>query len=360
MAVYGNTIFFEEINENAMSPLDFIEFLQESDYEMDKIFNRFNLLNLSEAENTSLSVINNKNYYESEEVKKTFIEKVKDIIKKFIDMVKKLFNDIYEKLHKFYIETNFVDKFVSRYKDKVTYINLQKALDNGWPGLTGSYPVINRVCDITDSDLYRFKDSENSVKIDDNDFDSIIKAENLEEAKENYEKFKEKLEQFKKESLESVDDFKMGQWFCDIGINITDKESRKWYGCYGKLVIDEEHYMPSPKHFMMTKVFAETGEGKIKNIRQDGKRMLSNLKLEKEILNDNMKSFKKNGNNSTSENEVNQCNILYYKSKYEYAASYISRMTNIISSIIKIIKEEHTIALKTYMQFVSAINKFAN
>jgi hypothetical protein len=62
------------------------------------------MIQVLKEENTSLSVP--RNFFESEKVKKTLLQKIKEIISNFIAMVKKAFVKLAEAIHKKYMETN--------------------------------------------------------------------------------------------------------------------------------------------------------------------------------------------------------------------------------------------------------------
>lgn len=134
----------------------------------------------------------------------------------------------------------------------------------------------------------------------------------------------------------------------------------QWSGCFGRAANDENtKYFPAPKQFQLTKEFAESGQSKIKQTSQSYKIGLSKLKIEENCNLENMKSYKKGGSNySKDDNEINKINMLYFKARYEYASFYVSRCSKTISSIVKILKVQHTIAIRTYIQFVSVIRRY--
>ena len=113
------------------------------------------------------------------------------------------------------------------------------------------------------------------------------------------------------------------------------------------------------QQFNLTKEFAESGQSKIKKIRENYNYLTKELSNRKYFFLDNMKTFKKKGVNETEDKETNQINILYLKAQYEFSAAYISRVKRIISAIVSMLKDQHRIAIKSYTVMAMAVKKYA-
>ena len=88
MAVYGNYIHenvFEEKSSITMENL--LLFIQETTYDMDIMFEKANFLSVLREDN-ELAIKKDFIKFEPEEVKKTFVQKAKEVIQRFIKWVK--------------------------------------------------------------------------------------------------------------------------------------------------------------------------------------------------------------------------------------------------------------------------------
>lgn len=362
MSIYGNGFMREQ--EPVVTMEMFMDFFTESTIQMELMFERANIIQTLREENTELAIpisIDFSKSSDSEKVKKSVIEWAKEVFKNFVKAVKDLFNKVAESIHKLYLNTNFIDKIVSRYKDTVTYENLEKIKEKGWPGLPTSYPLINKYPDVRDSALYRYGDSDDSSLNVLIDHDSVIlpigTAQTLDEAKEAYSKFSEKLEKLEKSTKHDDSDTSIS-FSNEFKAKLTDNYDLVFYGCFGTTLEDKNHYMPAKNQFMFTKDFAEKGEAKIKEIRDGYKFIINKHEITRDIELSNMKSFRPKGSNHISDEDVNQINILYYKARYKYAGAIVKRLSKIIKSIITIIKQEHIIAIRTYSKLAKDITHY--
>jgi hypothetical protein len=369
MAIYGNYIN-DYSKTQAMSFMEFFEFLHESDLEMNSIFERAEITCLFEAKNsTALSTVVAPEGISSdpEKVRIHVIAKIKELVTKFINMVKEAFKKLSDKLKDLYANTNFVDKYVSKYKDKVTYDNMQIARKNGWNGLPKTLPCINQLCSTKDSDLYMNKvynanDAYNEkVELEEKDIEDIVSAKDLSEAKEKYKKFKEELQKVKgnllscdvetqQNRLERNNKSKDKINYTFNRMNVIDN----WYAITVDNNGNENFYYPDKELFEKTKYLAENGQKETKNISQESKYVINNLKIDKDVHKANLKNTGEKGDDNK------QILILYYKAKYEYASLQIQYMTQLSKAIINIIHKQHSMAINVYMQFVSAYNQYCN
>ena len=379
MAVYGNIIMEQN---RSMDMSDFIDFFQETTSQLELMFERANVIQSLKEANVLLEdvpaavkpVVTNS---EPEKVKKTLLEKVKEIWVKFVQMVKNAFEKLANAIHNKYMEINFVDKIVSKNKNIVTFENLKKAKENGWVGMPTNVPMINKIADPTDSKLYKdmelyniqsnnnsksttSADFDNLISTED-DIDPILSAESLEDAKEKYKKFEEKLKKFnedKKRENKSGNYTRNSFASADPTSFWSSKNAKGVEHAYFTITNikseDGKYYMPSSDGFLRTKELAEKGQFIIKNIKNSSQIAIKNLKGEKDIEMNNLKSYQK----SKVDSEANQIIILYYKAKYMYSKSYISRMTKIMNTVLSIIREQHIIAINAYIHYVKAIKKY--
>ena len=360
MGVYGRSITKDKI----ISFTEFIEYFQESNYQMRMMFEKQELVYaIQEANDSDIQLPSiDKNIEvisgEPEKLKKTLIEWIKETFDKFIKAIKQLFEKLHKIIHDFYMKTNFIDDIVSKFKDKVTYQNITKAKENGWKGLSieKNEALINREVDTYVSTLFQDKQSDDYIK--EEEIISIIKADNLEKAREKYSIFEEKLKKFK-------DDGKKFENKSMYNMRIDNTSGLLgnidiYTGFFGNYTDKEQkYYFPAMQQFNLTKEFAESGQSKIKKIRENYNYLTKELSNRKYFFLDNMKTFKKKGVNETEDKETNQINILYLKAQYEFSAAYISRVKRIISAIVSMLKDQHRIAIKSYTVMAMAVKKYA-
>ena len=356
MGLYSRTITKDKI----ISFTEFIEYFQESDYKMRILFEKEEIIySIQEANESELqlpSIVKNIEFTvgEPEKVKKTLFEWIKEIFDKFIQAIKDLFDKLQKIVYNFYIRTNFIDDIVSRFKSKVTYQNLEKAKEKGWKGLSieKSEALINREADTYISTLFQDKQKDDYIK--EEEIISIIKSKDLEDAKEKYNIFNERLKKFKEaKSMENkfVYNIRLG-----MGLYNDLDTYTGFFGSYTDK--EQKYYFPATKQFALTKEFAESGQSKIKKIKENYNYLTKELSQQKIFFLNNLKSFKKNGSNITEDKETNQINILYYKAQYEFSSAYISRTKKIVSTVVSMLKDQHRIAIRTYTVMAMAINKY--
>lgn len=340
---------------------EFVDYFQESDYQIRMMFEKEELVySIQEANDSELqlpSIVRNVEFTagEPEKVKKTLVEWVKETFDKFIQAIKDLFDKLQKVVYDFYMRTNFIDDIVSKFKDKVTYQNLEKAKEKGWKGLSieRSEALINREVDTYVSTLFQDKQRDDYIK--EEEISDIIKAEDLEKAREKYAIFNEKLKRFK---------FRGGFLEDKITYNIRlsnrfNDDLDTYTGFFGKYTDKEQkYYFPATKQFALTKEFAESGQSKIKKIKENYNYLTKELSQQKTFFLNNLKLFKRNGANQTEDKETNQINILYYKAQYEFSAAYISRTKKIVSGVVGMLKDQHRIAIRTYTVMAMAVNKY--
>lgn len=361
MAIYGSMIKENVVFGHAMSLEEFFDFIQESDKQMEIMFEKTDLIQVLKEENTSLSIPTKISFDgDPETVKKTVIQKIKDLVDKFVQMVKEAFANLAKKLQEAYNNANFVDKFVSKFSDKVTFENLKIAKSKGWKGVPTSIPMINKFADAKDSKLYENMNDEyykNNTAINlDKDIRPIVNSKNLEEAKEKYNQFVEKLNKVKEEEKRETSSSYIISKNLDQRFDFKGDAILKAYFVISTDQSDDSHYYPIPEGFAKTKKFAEEGQSLIKQVSQGSNAAINNLKLEKGASLNNLKSAK--GTNSSDNAEINQINILYCKAIYQNASQRVSVASKILRAVLGILRMQHRVAIQGYMQYVSAINRF--
>lgn len=358
MGVYSRPITEDKI----ISFEEFAEYFYESDYQMRMMFEKEDLVySIQEANESDVqlpSIVRNVEFTagEPEKVKKTLIEWIKEIFDKFIKAVKDLFEKLQKTIYDFYMRTNFIDDIVSKFKDKVTYQNLTTARDKGWKGLSieKQQAVINREIDTYVSTLFHDKQKDDFVN--EKDFESIIRATDLNVAKEEYSKVEEKIKEFTERG-------KTHEYVFDFNLNMKyDSRIDTYTGFFGVHTDKEQkYYFPATKQFALTKEFAESGQSKIKKIKEHYKDLTKELTDKKSFFLNNMNLFKKKDSaNYTNDKETNQINILYYKAQYKFSSAYVMRTKKIINNVVAMLKHQHSIAIRTYTVMAMAVQKYAN
>lgn len=358
MAVYGCIPLQQERDRGYMSFNEFFDFVQESDYEVKRIFENIEMINVLQEDNTSLAIPSKFEYTQnSEKLKTTLIEKVKELYNKFTIFVKDLFEKVAKALHEMYMKTNLTDKFISQFKDKVTFKNMIIAKEKGWKGIPNSILLINRLADPSDSHLYkemnletiRFKKDKITVEAD---IDPIIRAEDYKKAYYAYIEFKDKLKKFESNKkyeeewlyrFSNTAEIKFGGDIEDAFLLKTNNTSE-----------DGNHYYPTIELFTKTKSLAENGQALIKKLSQSGKNSVKLLDLDKEVDFNNWKSASK----ANTEDETRRINALYYKAKYEYTSMVIKRSSGVVRAVTELNRSQHRHAIKAYFEFVKAYNKY--
>ena len=372
MAVYGSIL--ESYQTERITFEDFMDICYESEYQLDSIMREYYLTNINEQDETSLAPqfkFEFKEDQNTEQVKKTIIQKIKELLGRFYKFVKDSFDILVEKINKFYMETNLTDKFISKFSSNVTWDNMEKAKENGWKGIRVNQEVVFRLVDPSDSKFYT--DIENSFEYDEKtdeikqnrdmldldierDIDPIIASSDKEEAKEIYNKFKEKLIEFKKRnnSSESINEFRR---------NANEKYQKSGklplYGIVLDSGADEGYYYIGRPIFELNKKIAETGQRHVKELSSNYKSSLKNIKYLNKGNLTNMKSYTGKGSNATDNEEVNKINYLYYNAKYEYGIAVIQRCSKILKVTVALLKLQHRLAIQFYMTVCGAIKKYA-
>ena len=367
MSVYLSSVCDYRYNEAKTVSLDQLDrFIQESNEFIFNLFNENSLFGIMEAEAT-LTLTTNK----VEETKKSIIQRIKELFSKFIGFVKGAFAKLADKLQEVYSKTNFVDKFVVRYKNIVIWENVEKLKEAGWQGIPTSIPMVGTPVSINDTLLF---DSESQKQLEEFEkyYNQIITSNSSDDAKQIYNTFSTRLDEYKERI--SKDNYhrmslnkSMKISFADIDLKmatLTPDEYEKLlnsrYFAISNVSEDEKTYFPIKNYFTTTKYMAENGQKLIRDVRQFGKKMISALKVDKkESELTNMKSYKKGGSNyNENDKEGNIISMLYYKAKYEYASAFISLSQKMTSLVLSIMKNQHKHAIKFYMNIVSAINKY--
>ena len=369
MSVYSSSVYDYRYNEAKTVSLEQLDrFIQESNEFVFNLFNENSLFGIMEAE-AALTLNTNK----VEETKKSIIQRIKELFSKFIGFVKGAFVKLADKLQEVYNKTNFVDKFVARYKNIVIWENVEKLKEAGWKGMPTSTPMVGTPVSIKDTLLFDLE-SQKQLEEFEKYYNQIITSNSSDDAKQVYNTFSKRLKEYKERISE--DNYSRMSWYKNIEINFANIDLRfgtltmtpdeyekllnSRYFAISNVSEDEKTYFPIKNYFTTTKYMAENGQKLIRDVRQFGKKMISALKVDKkESELTNMKSYKKGGSNyNENDKEENIINMLYYKAKYEYASVFISLSQKMTSLVLSIMKNQHKHAIKFYMSIVSAINKY--
>lgn len=362
MAIYGKyTVKDDPVLEKALSFESFVDFMNESNKQMEIMFEKTDMIQILREENASLAIPTKLNFTGNpEEVKKSVFERIKEIVKKFVDMVKKAFSDLADKIHEMYMNNNFMDDIMSKNKSIVTWDNLEKAKEKGWKGLPKSIPSIIKPADIKDSEFYRNMESESDREkmIDfDKDIAPIASSKSLEDAQNLYEKFMEKYNFMKNSEKDENTSSYQSKKRIDAMFDLDGTATYKFYFGISNDSKYEGYYYPIPLMFKNTKMFAENGQKGIKDVKNGSNISIKNMKLEKVMNSDQMKNLAKETKND--DNEIAKIQLLYCKASYQYSSVKLSTATKILKATLQILRAQHRYAILGYMQFVSAIKRFA-
>lgn len=378
MAVYGNTALFKEAYSIKSNIINFIE--EASCNFCSFVESAFNIINeendiivadapykeIEDDIDTDSKQSNSASNIE-EKVKKTFFQKVKQIFEKVIKAIKDFFKGIYNKIHDFYMNTNLKDKALSKYKDKVTYPNLQKAKENGWKGLPKSIPLPGKIWDISDSkffeDLGEDKDNDNNLTSDRNPnkilnvIDKIMSAESEEDMMIQYKEVERLVERQKdrKWLYDDVLDMLSGP-ATDWNIKYFQNGDANIPLCYpGNYDKKAPYYFPTMSLFANCKKLAEEGERLQKDLKLDNKLNLKGIKDEKAVL----KSFNENDKNAYKNDPLMTKKLTYkYKAQMQYVSIYYQRAFKVCQNVAKVVAIQYKYSIQGYVHFIMAITKY--
>lgn len=348
MAVYGNLC--KPVNEN-LSFGQLMDFAYESDNEMNIMFERANIIHVLKEENTDLVIPQDSKYSFSdnpEATKKKFLDKIKELVKKFVQYVTTAIESLKKKVFEVYMNTNFQDQFLSKYKDKVTWENLSKAKEKGWIGTPVSVASICKVASLNDTRL-----NEEFKEANDNILNEISKLENAQEDKvdEISLEIKKDLDRYKR-SIENYDTISMinsNEFSSDFG---TDTP---FLGYVTNSKAKDGYYYPSERLFNNNKNFAENGQKNIKNIKVSGN---ASIKLVNDIQRENEKSLYKNTKSDYKSNNTSKQFYLAAKYRYTLMSLFVKASSKSLNALVGVLYKQHKCAIENYIRYIRAINKF--
>lgn len=358
MAVYGNLL--KSVNEDVHENVSFdqlFNFIYESDNEVNLMFERANLITILKEENTSLAIPNDiNNASNPEQVKKKFSEKIKELFNKFVEWVKSAFKNLKQKATEFYLKYNFQDEFLSKWKDKVTWANLEKAKSKGWKGIPESVPSVIEPISINDTRLIKmFKSDFEKLN---NQIDNLSKSDSQESLDDNEKKVKDIIKNI--ESSNNLLNGSESDNIIDMRNNeiMFGNETVPFLGYMKNSGAPQGRYYPNQKLFGNNKHFAETGQKEIKNIKVTGN---ASIELVKDVTLSNDKDMMKIGKDNYKEDKEILANKIYYLScKYRYASTslYIKVSSRSLNGLVGALWKQHRAAVQNYILYVHAIEKF--
>ena len=184
----------------------FTNFLFESELEMSALFERATIFTALNEETTALAIPSTISFdgaTSTDEVKKTAVQKIKEIFTMLTKAIQDGVQKLIEKVQEMYTKTNLTDKFVSQFKELTTWDNLQKCKAAGWRGIPKSLPSVISLADPSDSEMQRMKDKPSiygDIPEVEKDIDPILTAPTLSDAKDIYKKFEAKNSRFRNKS----------------------------------------------------------------------------------------------------------------------------------------------------------------
>lgn len=372
MAVYGNTVAFQEAYSNR---IDLISWLNETCTSFNDYIDSFLIIkeenDLIVADVPYKEVEDDKSDEKKKEtvekIKKTFWQKVKEIFIKVIDAIKKFFRGIYTNIYNMYLKVNLKDKFWSRWKDKVTYVNLVKAKDNGWKGLPAKLSLPYKIWDTSDSRLFTDLNREDKYNLwKEYNINNILDLiDKLMDAKEESEiesiygdiekianKQKSLLKYYDRDVIETA--VTGGQLKTDEA-KIYDDFTASFSLGAPKLKNGETHYFPEKGAFVTTKKLAEEGQSIQKSANYDNKINLKFIKDDKAI----QKSLIKNELKEFADDPLMTKKLNYkMKATMQYITLYYQRCYATCKSVGYVVTLQYSSAIQGYMRFIHAINKY--
>lgn len=372
MAVYGNTATFREAYSDR---IDLFSWLNEACNSFDDYIDSF--LVIKEENDIIVADVPYKEVEDDksdndknetvEKIKKTFWQKVKEIFQKVIESIKKFFKGIYNRIHDMYMNTNLKDNFWSKWKDKVTYPNLQKAKENGWQGLPARLSLPYKIWDTSDSrlftdlnredkyDLWKEYNINNMLDLIDKLMDAKEESE-IESIYDDIEKIANKqkflLRDYDRDAIETA--AKGGQLKNDE-IKIYDDFTSSLALATPLLKNGQTHYFPEKGAFVTTKKLAEEGQSIQKSANYENKINLKFIKddkaIQKSLIKNDMKAY---------EDDPLMTKKLNYKMKatMRYITLYYQRCYATCRSVGYVVSLQYSSAIQGYMMFIHAINKY--
>lgn len=391
MGLYGNIMFEQECNfdfsytideSKAMSPLDFIEYCEESVLETDLLFESFGILNEENDLVFSDKIINGE-YKEtgSSSSKKSniaskFVETLKKLWNSFCNMIMKAWHTITDKIKELYEKTNLTDTIISKMGKNVTWENWNKAIsNNSCPGLSTNYPVIGRMIDAkedTNFSLYKEEIDKliDLVKDTEKIEQCITLQVDVEKAKDIYDDINDKLSKIKLKEYPMIANVVNAANNTILKSQIDHAFDPTYQGPKSEDFIlyslkngkDDKHYYPDARGFTATKNMAETGQKICKDYKRNANNTIAAYK--KTMIKDNKEMFYTNKKDSIVKRDQTDKNIaliesLYYKAKINCFKKYVSFKTKCFKSSITMLFQQHRVAIMTYMAMYNVIKKYA-
>lgn len=361
MAVYGKLI--KSVNEGEsyenVSFDQLTEFIYESDNEMNLMFEKANLIAILKEENTSLAIpksIDYSNAANPEQVKKKFSEKIKELFNKFLDWVKTAFENLKSKVTEFYLEHNLQDDFLSKWKNKVTWDNLETAKKKGWKGIPNSIGSVIEPVNINDTRLLNLY-SDHFKELS----DQIDKLSDC-ESEDSLNKIEDKI----KGIINNINDRENRLLISQADKIIRDRNSsimagskqNPFIGIISNSNAPDNHYYPDKLLFTNNKHFAETGQKEIKNIKVSGNHSVELVKdvilsSQKIMLNNSKENYKED-----KDNLQNKINYLICKYRYTSSSLFIKLSSKAMNGMVGALWKQHKVAVQNYLLYVQAISRY--
>lgn len=386
MGLYGNIMFEQEcdfdfsytIDESkAMSPLDFIEYCEESVLETDLLFESFGILNeendlvFSDKEISGDAKETGSSSSKKSNIGTKFVETLKKLWNSFCNMIMKAWHTITDKIKELYEKTNLTDSLISKMGKNVTWENWNKAISNGCPGLSIARPVIGRLIDPKqDTSLSYMGEEIDKLKklLEDTEkiYDCITpNLVNKDKAKDIYDDISNKLSDVKLTELEGRKIF----YAADKAINKATNFGTSNTANPNELIYysltngkDKKHYFPDQRGFVATKNLAETGQKICKDYKKNANATIANYK--NSMVKDNKYLFKAAKKDSKKRDDQTDRDIAlvesyYYRAKIDCSKKYVSYVAKCFKNSISLMYQQHRVAILTYIDLHNNIKKYA-
>ena len=290
--------------------------------------------------------------------KKSLVEIIKNLLNKLIITIKNLFNKFIEKIQSIYLNTNFKDKYFSRFKQLITEKNYNSAKENGWNGFTKKNVLILKlptfdegaedefipVSAIFDRGTNFSSNFEYAKKNGQELINKILDSKSTDELNRNKKNFKNRLEVYYND-INTI-----------IGFDNEEKYSQI------RSYLNQNNYIGIPHLYNGTNWFpnnfsslkqtiflATEGEQNIKKLKLNNNKYLNSLKNQFKVL----KNQEIDANATIYQREGFKCTLQLY----QYLMKYLAFKSKIIYEIYGIYYKE---SIGTYITLYNGIKKYAS
>lgn len=384
MGLYGNG-FVDFMNGNNTSFESVFEYADNFMASLDPIFETYEIENIYAEAGVTLALTGPT---KNENIITKITETAKTIFKKFVDAVKTFFSKtLPEMITKLYQSANVKDKlFTLLGRGVVTWKNIEKAKEEGWPGLSHDPKkrqfMIFQMPDIAITNLYEdildyterhekilhkgefgdWEDKESSLTKLINMADEIGKANKernedkaLSQAQSKYEEFKDKLKEFNPRFTNDDISSTINKGRFDF---LNSSKGEKFRNIIGipedRNGAEEGYYYPKETPFAITVKVVEEGQSISKKYKNVSTKSLSEIKEWKDFYKTKYKENKKESG------VISRIMAMDAKAHLELYTAYLRRSMRTIHTIGQVFLMFQQFGFKTYFAMANAVKKYVN